>query len=755
MSSSNNWIWIDDSTQTTDPEIVFFRKSIKLSEKPSQALIKVTADSRYRLFINGKAVCNGPRKGDDKIWFYDKIDIRSFLQEGENTFAAIVLHFPPILEKGNRSIWRKETPGFSLSGKINEEDFNTDATWKAYRASHIKIHGNCPDTNRVFMQEIATSLASLQGWKENGYNDSFWHTTKKYRAISNSSLSPAFQKERPIPFLYETEKRFKGIFDIVKGNHTIEEWNQMLLMDKKITIPAHSEEIVEIENDVLTNGYLQLQLINGENSTITILQSEGYAQKEQIHGSYLKGNRLDKETGFLVGSEHIYTVSGYGNDRQTEYYEPFWFNTFRFIRLSIQTKDTPCTIQNFSYRETGYPLHIQTKVETSDTSLQEIWNISENSLRACMQETYVDCPFYEQLQYAMDTRSEILYTYASSADDRLARAAIDDFSRSQRADGLINACYPAYKPNVIPSFSIYFILMLHDHMMYFGDKKFLRKYLPNIQRILEFFEDKLNEEHLVGFIPNSQFGQAYWCFIDWANGWDVGVPTATKFGPSTMDSLLYCYGLQKAAEIAEYLGYKGMEKEYRECAKLIQKAIRTSCMCENGMIMDGPNYLSFSQHVQVFSILTNTLSKEEGRKALEYTLLHEEIPQCTVASAFYLFRAIELVDLYEYSDSLWNKWRNMLKNNLTTCVESDGSYARSDCHAWGALALYELPSAILGIRPAKPGYTALHFSPNPGKLSWAKGQVITPKGIIFASWHKENGILQKDIQMCNGIELEN
>jgi len=33
--------------------------------------------------------------------------------------------------------------------------------------------------------------------------------------------------------------------------------------------------------------------------------------------------------------------------------------------------------------------------------------------------------------------------------------------------------------------------------------------------------------------------------------------------------------------------------------------------------------------------------------------------------------------------------------------------ARSDCHAWGSLILYEVPAVMLGVRPAKPGYAAV------------------------------------------------
>ena len=66
------------------------------------------------------------------------------------------------------------------------------------------------------------------------------------------------------------------------------------------------------------------------------------------------------------------------------------------------------------------------------------------------------------IRITADTRSQILYTYAVSADDRLARKAIDDFRRSQREDGLLNASYPNRNENVIPGFSIYYILMIHD-----------------------------------------------------------------------------------------------------------------------------------------------------------------------------------------------------------------------------------------------------------------------------------------------------
>ena len=84
----------------------------------------------------------------------------------------------------------------------------------------------------------------------------------------------------------------------------------------------------------------------------------------------------------------------------------------------------------------------------------------------------------------------------------------------------------------------------------------------------------------------------------------------------------------------------------------------------------------------------------------------------------------------------------MLEKHSTTCIE-DETQERSDCHAWGALILYELPSVILGVRPQTAGCSSLSIQPVPGYLSEAEGTVITPVGEVYVHWKKEkNGNLE-------------
>ena len=80
-------------------------------------------------------------------------------------------------------------------------------------------------------------------------------------------------------------------------------------------------------------------------------------------------------------------------------YEPFWFRTFRVIRLEITVGAGPVEFLSFDAKQTNYP--IQPKAawkEPGDAHSESIWDVSIRTLRNCMFDGYSDCPFYEQLQ---------------------------------------------------------------------------------------------------------------------------------------------------------------------------------------------------------------------------------------------------------------------------------------------------------------------------------------------------------------------
>ena len=745
MDADGKWIWIPEWKITDEEEaaLVLFRKEVELSAEVKKSVLQISADSRYKLFVNGQLAEVGPSKGDRQVWFFDEVDISSYLQFGKNVIAVQVLRYPTKHGKGNYGIFRTENPGLYVKGGVLDTEggyhcLNGNAGWKCRKDEKFHIKSESEIFAPLQIYEMTAGDETLKGWMYCEYDESGWSTPFVYEHM-DTSVSPGNLLPRTIPYLYRKNGRFEKVMAVSSSVFSKEVWESFLRGEIVLKIPPNTEEIVEISAGVEKTAYLHLGMQGGKGSDIEILQSEAYVQNKMRGEFPMKGHREDYENGHLEGFADYYHVGGFGIEEQLEEYEPFWFRTFRFVRLKIRTSEQPLMLDRLDYTETGYPLAVKTEVETSDPRLKEIWNMSERTLKLCMHETYEDCPFYEQLQYAMDSRSQILYTYSVSADDRLAKKCMDDFKRSQRYDGLLNCSYPCYGPNVIPGFSIYYILMLYDHMMYFGERDFLKEHMPVIEGILNYFHGHRNRKGYVDKIGGLNGKDRFWSFIDWTPEWDetTGVPTATLYGAITMESLLYIMGLQHAAEIAEYLHRNEQAKEYRSRAEEMKGAVRRYCTGENQMIQDGPGIEQYSQQTQVFAILTETIDPKRGRKVLEETIRKKEnYVQCSVAMAFYLFRALQKTGLYAYTEEYWNIWTRMLEKGAVTCVENEVG-ERSECHAWGALILYELPSTVLGVQPAEPGYRSVKIQPEPGYLTGAQGEVVTPNGMIRVKWSKE------------------
>lgn len=751
-----NWIWSNhfsgDDKET--PVVMLFRKKIEVESEVVDGLIKISADTKYKLYVNGTFVQFGPSRGDKQVWYYDEVDISPYMRPGKNAIAVMVLRYPEDPTKGNHGMIRTATPGLMVEGVINTKkesiDVSSNSGYKCYKDERISFVREEERFAPLIIHEKVYGNPLYRAWKLPEYDDSFWEDAYIYPEMAiHPAVSPGNLLKRNIPFLYRTPRRFNKVMAIRKSIYDTAKWDEFLKGNGTILIPPNSKEVIEVDAKEEMTGFIHAAFKGGLGAKVKFLYSEAYVQ-DGFEGPArvpIKTDRCDAKNGHLIGYTDYYHLYGLGDDDRKENYNPFWFRTFRFIQISIETADEPMEFCEFDYEETGYPLEVKTKVTTSDDSMKKIWEISERTLRRCMHETYEDCPYYEQLQYIMDTRQQILYTYATSADDRLARKCIEDMRRCQRYDGLLNCSFPNSSTNVIPGFSIYYILMVYDHMMYFGDKKLIKASMPTIEGILSYFHDHLDERGIVGNTGGLLMDR-FWSFIDWAKEWNetFGVPSAIKKGPITMESLLYVLGLQYAAKIWDYLGNNDCKYEYLKEAENVQKGILKYCVGENGMIADGPGVDEYSQHCQVFAVLTETGDESARTENLLRTIEDKSYTQCTVAMRFYLFRALEKIDRYELTKEYWKPWRMMVENNCSTCIESE-AFARSECHGWGALALYELPSVTLGVRPAKPGFEEIEIKPVPGYMTAAEGVVITPKGEVQVSWKLKNDSIEVEYDL--------
>ncbi|MBS4194879.1 alpha-L-rhamnosidase-related protein [Lederbergia citri] len=730
------WIWSEDSFPLQH-EIVYFRRTFHVENNDCQLVVNVSADSRYRLFLNGQSICVGPLKGDNYSHYYETVNLSAYLNVGKNVLAVKVVHYSSNSSHPSpESIWHSPNGGFLLEGSLKTskgeivETLHTDNKWKCFKdiAIHYEAESWISSTWLGGVERV-NGVDLPHGWEKIDYDDSNWSEAVPFLdpQLDHGLLTPWQLTSRSVPFLYEDEKLFLRIMRTEGDAISKKDFTNK---DHSLFIDRNSRFIVELDAGELTTGYLNIKVSGGKGAKLSILSSECYEKEDPETGRRIKRVRDDFSKGSkLLGDSDIYIVSGSGTKERQEVYEPFWWRTFRFVKLEIEAGDQPITIHSFSYRETGYPLDVKADFQSSDPSLTPLWDVSVRTLKRCMHETYEDCPYYEQLQYAMDTRLQILFTYAISGDDRLARKAIFDFHSSLLPSGMLQSRYPSVLPQVIPGFSIYWILMLHDHYMYFGDVDLVKRYRPTMDAVLDWFERKVGSEGLVDNLSSS-----YWNFVDWVEEWPFGIPGAVANGPLTIYNLMYAVALQKGAELNEWTGRQDVAREYQERAEKLKHAILLHCWSEEKQLFrDGPNVEEYSQHVQIWSVLSNVIGDEKAVNVMEKVLNDKTLSQVSYAMAFFLFRALSKTSLYDRSFDLWDIWRNMVELNLTTWVE-DPVIQRSDCHAWGAAPLYEFTSEILGVQPDLPGFERILVQPKLGNLLSAKGSVATPYGLVYVEW---------------------
>ncbi|KAL4995000.1 Six-hairpin glycosidase-like protein [Aspergillus recurvatus] len=751
--SKSNWIWLPEYDDTCNPgKIVLFRREFDLSERDTQLTIRVSADSRYRLFLNGHSISAGPCKGTPLHWNYETVNATPWTRKGKNVLAAQVLRYSP-LHIGNTNVMRARIPGFILLAESNECLLPTDDRWRCLHDKSVSLR-NSPMDPWLSINEAVHGPSRYFGWTRRGFDDSNWAHAM---VIPNNfpepgiSILPWELHERTIPPLTEIPKRFGRVLHIREypdepdPNRLTDDWNALLKFGRPLTIPSRSTCEVDIAAHEYSTGYLQFSFRGGSKALVRHLSAESYALEERTlgHWNVRKGDRMDFLNGHLGGVFDSYLVAG----REAEHYEPFWFRTFRVLRVSVETQEEPLVISDLSYRETNYPLEIAARFHSPEPVFAAFWDISLRTLKNCMHETYEDCPYYEQSQFPFDTRIQMLFTYLVSNDDRLIRKAIHDFHTSLRPDGLIAMHYPADSNVVLPAFSLSFPSIVHDYLLYKGTAAVVKRYFPTIKAILAYFERQLTPDGLVG-----QFSPRHWSFVDWVEGWDFGTPPAARQGPGTYFSLLYAIALQSTAWIAEFLGHQSLVKECMESKEMIISAVNKYCF-NGSWYLDGPitnldttmeaPHDWLSQHCQIYAILAGAIKGPAAQALMKRTLHSACLRPVSLAQKFYLFTALDAVGLYHLAHrdhlSLFDPWQRMIMQNLDTWPEEEHR-PRSDCHGWSAAPLYEIVTHILGLKPGAPGFSTAEITPRPAFLEEVDASLPTPKGLVHVRWAPDRPI---------------
>ena len=712
------WIVAPDGP-TRDYDVAYFRHALTLPAVPAHFVVSVSADTRFELHVNGQRIGAGPALGDVHHWRYETFDLAPYLHAGSNNIAAIVWNFGASAAVAQIS---SQTAFLLAAEDPQNSSIDTASTWQV---SHEA--GRTLDHNHPSGYYAAGPAEAIDGRKINWDWDTAATSGHWLNAQPIGQAAPAGAQDSPTRWMLEKDTLPPMLYKPISAGHVVRITGlpANTSLDKSLTIPANSHITILLDRDVLTTAFPSLTLDGGKDASIDLTYAEAlYDSKGE------KANRNEIADRHIEGLRDHLSADG---DSRT--YRTLWWRTWRYLQLDITTTDSPLTIANLTAFYTAYPFSQVAHFESNDPELSRIWDVGWRTAQLCSHETYMDTPYWEQLQYVGDTRIQALISYGITGDDRLPRQAMLAYRDSLLTQGLTQSRYPSNLTQVIPPFSLLWIGMLHDFSLYRDDPAFVQSLLPGTRGVIDWFTARQRPDGLLNYIE-------WWPFVDWSPSlYKAGVPPQEADGGSSALTLQFIEALLNAAELEDHLGEKDRAARYREQSSRAAAALlRLNWDEATGLLADTPAKKTFSQQANSLAVLLDVIPHNQ-QQAVMTSILTPSASSPTIAPAsyyfrFYVARAMVHAGLGDDYIAQLDPWRKMLQLGLSTWAETPEP-TRSDSHAWSAHPTLDLITLVVGITPGSTGFHTIRIAPHLGPLQTASATMPTPQGLVEVHYTKQ------------------
>lgn len=695
--------WLKPANDIKPPFAIVYRVAFEL-KGTTEMKFDFSADERCELFLNGRRIVDGPERGDASYWYLQHY--AETLQPGKYTLCARVLCLgQDTTAHAQMSI----SHGFFLKsfGKLSGILDTVMGNWQCQIMEGISFHKPWPDWGPFPRFELD---GTTYNWDILSGIGGEWHTVERF-----DDERELHEPELP-RMMFKRESNFKTVYisDNVDPDAPLS--SPLNEISDSIKVPAGTGRRIIIAFDDYICAWPEILFNGGIGALVKTRWAETLYDKApsefNIHNlKGIKSKRTEVKNKYFVAHGSSLTLPG-GQRRWQEY----WWRTGLYFELIIENPNEELEIELNFYR-TGYPFEFAYQAESSSGELNRLLQLSLNTLQACSHETFMDCPYYEQLQYIGDVRLEALCTYVIGSDSRLPAKALKMLARSQQPDGMIFSRYPARVDQVIPSFSLIYILSIHDFALWRDDSETVKYLLPTARRIMEYLLNHFDSEKLLQ-LPG-------WVFLDWV--WFHGVPPG-----NCALNWLFVQALEKLADLEKHFGEKELSEKYKQTAAEVSIAIIKKYFDQDrGIFADDEEHKEFSEHPQVLALLTRQLSPQLQESLIAG--LNKGLHQCSIYFSYYYLETCYKYRLDDLFFKRLEKWYALEKEGLKTLPE-EFEGPRSDCHAWSSHILYHYYASILGIRPTAFGFKNIQFKPMTGPLEYAKGttnniEVEVQKGV--------------------------
>ncbi len=764
------WIWAPGGEAPRDPsgfiglagsaacapeQDALLRRRFTLAEAPSRAPARVTADSRYALFVNGALVSRGPVRGDATKLGYDPLELAPYLRAGENVIAIRARWY------GTPTAWwapARPTPELGRRGALAFElelgapfVLGSDASWKALLpAAWTPLRRSGVSMLPVESLDARKLPAS---WSALDFDDSAWPAAVEIQpigvgaALEKSPPSTPFGalRPRPIPQLAgETFTPRVVSVRVVAGRAAAASPIESALADEQ------SEERGRSEPD----GPLPLRLEAAPGATHALLLDFGRI----VAG--LVGLEVEAEPGVcfdLAGREELgheallgapnvgFRYLARGHDDAFESFDPIGL---RFAALSVRGASLPVTLKRIWCRERLYPVAPGAAFACSDPELERIYEVGKRTVALNSHDAYLDCPTREQRGWTGDSVVHQMVHLTTNADWGLARWH-PQLACSPRPDGMLPMAAGGDAEagaTLIPEWPLHWIRSVWNLWRYTGERELLRGLLPAAESVLRWFLPYRGRGGLIRHVEQ-------WVLIDWA--------ALHLSDTSSCLNAQWARALLEFAEMSEWLGdlgragwARGLHAELRAAFELFWDEARGSYVDH---AIDFVPQRPMSQHAGATALWAGLVPAgrvarvidtiTDASRLVRRTWMGMKGPaylvsgppeadwdvekQIVAAEPFYRYVVHDALAAAGRADripELCRDWRHFLARGETSWPElwTHGTH----CHGWSSTPTRDLVQYVLGIRPEQPGFAVARVAPRLGDLSWVRGAAPTPHGFV-------------------------
>ncbi len=715
QKATAHWIWSPGEANPRN-QYLLVRKTVKLNEKPDSIMAYISAFAVADVYINGKLVDRCPMNCDPEYQVYEKFNLTSLFQKGENTISAIVYNYGigmhhRINARGGFFFQADAILPDHSKVAISSDDswmISTNTGWD--NTSELRTGAGAGAPNLIGFMEKFDGRKMPVNWQKNGFDDSNW---QKAIEIGIPPIAP---------------------------------WNNFVLIERP---PLFREKVMPV-NHWTVNGWVVYDF-GKEVTGVPVIKFT--AKKEGVDLTLGTGERLftDRWTDFL---RRVKYEDDYFTRKGDQEWSPFTWRGFRYLTYRA---DTNLIIKEISAVNRHFAVSDEGSFECSDDLLNRIWTAGRFTLKLCSQDTYMDTPWREQTQYiAGDSRYLLKYAFYASglSSEFLTRYNILSGAWSQRweKDGSIRSRYPTDwllgegTSGYLVDYELEWVIMLGEYYKYFGNKDLIRQVYPNLVKLMGKFETLIGKEHgVLSNVPG-------WIVLDHPDTYPMD---QTK--EITALNCLYFAALKQASYLAKTVtGDPDQATKWDNQAVTLKDNIHKCFWSpEQKLYADSYGSQQCSQQTQVYALLYGLVENPDKDFMINY--IKSEGRHSEMSFAYYVvYSLFEKEDKYAL-DYIRKYWGDQMKLKSFNGGWQEGWNVEewtgdigSTSHAWCSGPTALLPQKVLGLEPITPGWKEFRIAPHPGDLTWAKGIIPSPVGNIPVSWTHEGQKFQLTVEIPDG-----